>query len=338
MTQAEARRSSHGETTTANVATKPARTRPARAQRFCQSGQKIKNGATRQELTLEHSADGKQAAAPKPSSREGGKRCKQIERQDPDVPLWPGMGIEDERRLEPCHARGEQTANPSAFGCGQTIQPTRVGRTGRPAHSQSDEQENPNGRDQLADRVNDKERLDVVGRPIFRARIFCSHLSGPERHDEEPERRIIEVVILFVGIGLDVVVEAEVAAHENWTMNPIWPAAKGGGLPPAFACPNRSHSRCRAESAGGWSSLQVSWRRAIPPRKMTRTVRPKRICRVRSGPKNLAGKRCRSIRGRASAHRVAAANKDRGCEVRQALASTSSKMQRKRRMSKGLVR
>ncbi len=36
-----------GETKNAAVAVKPARTRPARAQRFCQSGQKIKNGATK---------------------------------------------------------------------------------------------------------------------------------------------------------------------------------------------------------------------------------------------------------------------------------------------------
>ncbi len=86
------------------------------------------------------------------------------------------MGVEDERRLEPCHARGEQTADPAAFGRRETMQATRVGRTGSPAHSQPNEKENPAGREQLAEEINEKERLDVFGRPIFRAGKFGPHL------------------------------------------------------------------------------------------------------------------------------------------------------------------
>src|SRR4030095_5178875 len=50
--QANAFCSSQGATRSADVAAKPASARPARTQRFCQSGQKTKNGATKSSWPL----------------------------------------------------------------------------------------------------------------------------------------------------------------------------------------------------------------------------------------------------------------------------------------------
>ena len=65
-----------------------------------------------EQLTFEHSAEGEEAAAPEPPFRQGGEGGEKIEGQNPDIPLRPGMGVENHRRLEPGGGGGEETRRP----------------------------------------------------------------------------------------------------------------------------------------------------------------------------------------------------------------------------------
>ena len=95
------------------------------------------------------------------------------------------------------------------------MQETRIGRARRPPDSQPNEKKNANRRDQLAEQVDVQERLDVFGRAILNAGKFLPHLLGPDRHHEKPQGRVIEIIILLVGVGLHAVVEPEIAARKS---------------------------------------------------------------------------------------------------------------------------
>ena len=95
------------------------------------------------------------------------------------------------------------------------MQETRIGRARRPPDSQPNEQKNSRRRDQFAEQVHAQERLDVFGRAILNAGKFRPHLLGPDRHHEEPQRRVIEIIILLVGVGLHAVVKPEIAARKS---------------------------------------------------------------------------------------------------------------------------
>ena len=96
--------------------------------------------------------------------------------------------------------RREQTADPAALDRRQAMQKTRIGRPRSPPHPQPNEQENAERGGQFGEEINRQQRLDVFRRAILGSGEFCPHFLGPDRHDEEPERRIIEMIITSVGI------------------------------------------------------------------------------------------------------------------------------------------
>ena len=95
------------------------------------------------------------------------------------------------------------------------MQETRIGGARRPPDSQPNEQKNSHRRDQFAEQVHGQERLDIFGRAVFNAGKFRSHLLGPDRHHEEPQGRVIEIIIVFVGVRLHAVVEPDIAARKS---------------------------------------------------------------------------------------------------------------------------
>ena len=228
------------------------------------------------------------------------------------------MGVENERRLEPGHARGQQTADPAALGRREAMQETRIGRTRRPPDSQPNEKKNSHRRDQFAEQIDAQERLDVFGRSILDAGKFRPHLLGPDRHHEEPQRRVIEIIIVLVGVRPARGRRGRDSRAQKPARNPAFLPAKAGALQPASGCPNKSRLRCPAGSADGSSVPSVCGAARLPRAGGRARMIPSRIRRARSDAKICAGRWRHSIRCQPSARRAATANKDRASLFRQA--------------------